>query len=703
MTGRVDSVQALAVVGWLAAHHGHPWTEAAALARVPQVTPTPEGLSAALATAGLTTRLVHRKIGRIDPATLPVVLFDRDGGLLILSQLEGGRARIVTPGGDRPEEELTPAALARRVTGEVLLVTPVATTDNPAQEGHWFWQPMRENAGAWAQVALAALCINVLGLALPIFVMNVYDRVIPNLAFVTLWTLAAGLLIAFAMDWGLRMVRAGVLDRIGRRLDIGISATLFRHALSLRPTLMPGGALGTATFLRDFEAVREFFGAQSLTAAIDLCFVGVFLFVLWLIVGPLAFVPAVAIVVTLVLAALAQWPMRHAVGQVQAAAARRQTVLIEALSGLETIKTLNAEPAMLREWDRSTVATARLTGKSRFWSAFATNGTQTIMQLNSLAVITLGVFLIAEGRITVGALIAANILSGRVLAPLGAMSQTVFRAQAARRSMAALSRLMAQPSERGDKVRSSLRLREGRVELRGVTYRYPGAEVPALDRLDLTLEPGDCVALLGRVGSGKSTLGKLVAGLIAPEEGQILIDGAAQAQFDPAELRAGIGYLPQDPELFTGTLGENLTIGAPGAAPDDIARALRIAGIDRFVAGLPQGLGTFAGERGRHLSGGQRQGIALARLILRRPKVLFLDEPTNAMDRDMETAVASRLSELRANGVTLILCTHRPSLAQTADRMVVLDGGRKALDGPKQAVLAAMQKAALGAPKPGQA
>ena len=550
-------------------------------------------------------------------------------------------------------------------------------------------------------MALAALCINVLGLALPIFVMNVYDRVIPNLAFVTLWTLVAGLLIAFAMDWGLRMVRAGVLDRIGRRLDIGISATLFRHALSLRPTTMPGGALGTATFLRDFEAVREFFGSQSLTAAIDLCFVGVFLFVLWIIVGPLALVPAVAIVVMLVLAALAQWPMRHAVGQVQAAAARRQTVLIEALSGLETIKTLNAEPAMLREWDRSTVATARLTGKSRFWSAFVMNGTQTIMQLNSLAVITLGVFLIAEGRITVGALIAANILSGRALAPLGTISQTVFRAQAARRSMAALSRLMAQPPERGAEVRSSLRIRAGRVELRGVTYRYPGTEVPALDRLDLTLEPGDCVALLGRVGSGKSTLGRLVAGLIAPDEGQILIDGQAQAQFDPAELRAGIGYLPQDPELFTGTLGENLTIGARDASGDDIARALRIAGIDGFVAGLPQGLGSFAGERGRHLSGGQRQGIALARLILRRPKVLFLDEPTNAMDRDMETTVAARLGELRDDGVTLILCTHRPSLAQTADRMVVLDGGRKALDGPKQAVLTTLQKAALGAPKPG--
>jgi ATP-binding cassette subfamily C protein LapB len=689
----------LATAAWLADHHGHPWTDDAARARLPRGEDTrrPEILSQALASAGLRGRMVTRRPDRFDPATLPAVLFDFDGTPFILASAAKGRFHIVEPARDGLESEVTARELRHRARRVAMLVTPRdrAEESEAAPAGHWFWQPMRENRWAWIQIVIAALAVNVLALAMPIFVMNVYDRVIPNFAFVTLTTLALGVGLAVALDFALRSVRAGVLERIGRRLDVGVSAALFRHALGLRPGDMPGGALGTATFLRDFETVREFFGSQSLVALIDLVFIGIFIAVLWLIVGPLALVPLIAIPIMLALAIGAQIPMGNAVARAQSAANRRQKVLIEALAGLETVKTLNAEPVMQREWDAATAASARVSGRSRFWSNFASNGTMVIQQGVSIGIITWGVFLIADGRISIGALIAANILSGRALAPLGAIAQTVFRAQYARRAMRSISELMAVPAERGDTIASPLTVAEGRIRTEGLSFSYPGSLTPAVSDLTLDIAPGEIVALVGRVGSGKSTLGKLLCGLLAPGQGTILVDGQNVAQYDPAELRRGVGYLPQEPELFTGTLGENLTIGAPRAGAEDISRALALAGMDGFVASLPNGLGTFIGERGGNLSGGQRQGLALARLILRRPRVLFLDEPTNAMDRDMESQVTERLSALRDDGTALILCTHRPGLAALAGRMVVIDRGRKVLDGPSQEVLGTLKQAAL--------
>lgn len=690
----------LRAAAWLADHHNRPWTDDAARARLPggEDTRKPEVLSRALASAGLRARMVTRRPDRLDPATLPAVLFDFDGTPFIVTSARGPRRlSIVEPAKDGLESEVSPRELRHRARRVAMLVTPEEERDEATgtQGGHWFWRPMRDNRWAWIQIVIAALAINILGLAMPIFVMNVYDRVIPNLAFITLTTLALGVGLAVALDFALRSVRAAVLERIGRRLDVGISASLFRHALGLRPSDMPGGALGTATFLRDFEMVREFFGSQSLVAVIDLVFIGIFIAVLWLIVGPLALVPLIAIPVMLTLAIVAQIPMGSAVAKAQAAANRRQKVLIEALAGLETVKTLNAEPVMQREWDAATAASARVSGRSRFWSNFATNGTMVIQQGVSIGIITWGVFLIADGRITIGALIAANILSGRALSPLGAIAQTVFRAQHARRAMASLSALMAVKPERRDTIASPLVVGAGRVATQGLTFTYPGSTVAAVNDVSLDIAPGEIVALVGRVGSGKSTLGKLLSGLLAPQQGTILIDGQNISQYDPAELRRGVGYLPQEPELFTGSLGENLTIGAPRAGREDIARALALSGMDGFVSTLPNGLNTFIGERGGNLSGGQRQGLSLARLILRRPQILFLDEPTNAMDRDMETQVTQRLSALREDGTALILCTHRPGLAALAGRMIVMDKGRKVLDGGSQQVLGTLKQAAL--------
>lgn len=700
-----DAIPGLETAAWLARYHGRPWSPEAVRARMPVGLDgrNPEDLARTLATVGLKSRLVLRKLRQIDPAVLPCILFDRDSGPVLLLGFSPDRrnARILDPESDAPEREIPLRKLSRRVGREVMLtsvrddlVDRRLETKTKDQSRHWFWGQMRDNRAGWTQVVIAALLINMLGLALPIFVMNVYDKVIPNLAYVTLWTLAIGVALAIGLDLALRSLRTGVLETVGRRLDTGIAATLFSHALSVRVADRPGGAAGLASHIRDFEAVREFFGSASFLSLIDLLFIGIFIFVLYILVGPLALVPLIAVPMVLVLAILAQLPMGRAAGTAQMLAGRRQAVLVESLMGLETIKTLNAEPVMQREWDRASANTARISGRSRFWSSFAASGTQMIQQGVSVAIIVWGVYLVAEGQITIGALIAANILAGRALAPLGTIAQTIFRAHYALRAMSALSQFMKVTPERSPEVLSSARVSEGATKLSDITYRYPGAGQDALQSVTFDIAKGECIAILGRVGSGKSTLGKLMCGLLAPDSGTLLIDKRSAGQYDPAELRAGVGYMPQEPELFTGSLRENLVIGRPHASESEIETALHQAAMDRFVADDPAGLDRFIGERGAQLSGGQRQGLALARLLLRQPKLLFLDEPTNAMDRDMEAEVVGKLRELNHAGTGLVLCTHRPALADLASRWMVIDRGRKILDGPRDTVVAQLKQAA---------
>lgn len=706
----------IAVVRWLAGHHQRPFSAAAVLGGLPQGFDgtDPALMARALAEVGLASRLVLRRVTTLDPAVLPCVLFQKKGGPLILTGIDrrAGVCRVIDPAEGPLEREVRRRNLNRRVRREALLAAPEG---DPAESrlspearaagrrpAHWFWGAVRANWGGWVQVILAALAINLLMLALPLFVMNVYDRVIPNLAFVTLWTLALGVAIAIGLDLLMRAVRAHVLERISRRVDTQVASTLFRQAMALPILNRPGGAAGIASHIRDFDAVREFFASASFVSLIDLMFIGVFLGMLWLIVGDLALVPLVAVPVVLILAFLAQLPLGRAAAKAQQMSGKRHVVLVETLLGIETVKSLNAEPAMQREWERAVAASSRVNGQSRFWSSLAANGAGLVTQAVSVAIIVWGVFLVAEGAITVGALIAANLLAGRVLSPLGTIAQTIFRAQYAAKAMGALSRFMALEPERAGAVKSGLRVREARVSVEGVSFTYPDAPKPALDGLALTIAPGEAVALLGRVGSGKTTLGRLLAGLLVAEKGQILIDGHAIGQYDPAELRAGIGYLPQDSELFTGTIRENLILGRPHAKPAEIERALYLSGMDAAVAAMPDGLETFVGEKGSRLSGGQRQGLALARLILRAPRLLFLDEPTSAMDQEMEARVAARLDALTADGTGLVLCTHRQSLANRAARFVVIDGGRKILDGPKDEVLEQLRRQALARSAPVQ-
>ncbi|WP_050928177.1 type I secretion system permease/ATPase [Aestuariivita boseongensis] len=696
----------LAVVEWFAREKSQTFNAAAVAGRLPHGTDLtkPEGLARALEVISLRSRFVLKDVRRLDPVVFPCVVFQKDGPPLVVTGIERKMATVVDPAAADMLREIRLRDLRRRIKPGVLLVTEAEDAVNrrldPAsalpRNSHWFWGAVRANWGAWSQIVLAAFCMNVLALALPLFVMNVYDRVIPNLAFVTLWTLALGVAIALALDLILRSARVSIIERIGRRVDLKVASSLFAQAMNVKLLTRPGGAAGMANTIRDFDIVRDFFASTTVVSLIDLLFIGIFLGALYMIVGPIALVPLLAVPLVMILAFIAQIPMGRAAEQAQRIATKRHVVLVESLVGVESIKSLNAEPVMQREWETAVAAAARVNSRTKTWSSVASHGTMLIQQAVSVIIIVWGVFLVAAGEITVGGLIAANILAGRVLSPLGTIAQTIFRAQHAVKALKNLDAFMDLPTERGPTVTSDLRASAGQLEFRKVTFTYPGTPNPVLSELSFAMKPGETLGILGKVGSGKTTMGKIAIGLIEPQSGQVLLDDIAITQYDPAELRRAVGYLPQQPDLFTGTLRENLTIGAADACDEAIHKALYYAAMDSFVSALPDGIETFLGEQGNRLSGGQKQGLALARILLRRPKLLFLDEPSSAMDHRMEALVAERLNELSKTGMGMILCTHRMSLANIVGRLMVIDQGKVLMDGPRADVLA---KLANNAPK----
>ena len=703
-TGLEDNALVLDLLGWFAARFGSAFSRAAVLGGLsgdPDLTSV-DGAEQVFATVGLKCRHYKQRLRRLDPAVLPCVAFREDGHPLIITEIDRRTRRVIwlDPAQNCDPAETTLKKAQAIIRPVLLLVTPdeaQASGTRPVasqpDNTHWFWRPIWENRSAWMQVLLASLLLNTLGLALPLFIMNVYDKVVPNLSFVTLWTLAIGVTVALGFDFLLRMIRSVTLHRIARRVDLKVGASVYRHALDLGLLDRPEGSSGMVGKIREYENIRDFFTSSTFISFFDLIFIGVFLAVLYIIVGPLVLVPLVAVPIVLTLALLARIPISSAAPLAVEQARRRQILLSESLRGIETVKSLSAEPDMRRSWEQILSATARTSGFAQFWSNASTHITAFVQQMTSVGVIIWGVYLIFAGDITVGALIAASLLTSRALAPLSMIAQATFRTQYALNSLRALDETMRVPTEPSRTIRSNLVVHRGDLKIDDLTFAYPDAESPAIDRLTLAIDAKECVALVGRVGSGKTTLGRLITGLLEPGSGTIRVDGFGLQQFARAELRAGLGYLPQRAELFTGTIRENLLLGQKNATQDQIERALYYAGFDRFISGSSQGLNMQIGEGGGRLSGGQAQALSLARLLIRPRKILFLDEPTNAMDQEMERLVCSRLAELNRDGTGLILCTHRLTVASMAERFVVLDQGRLLVDDKREAVLARLRGA----------
>lgn len=687
--------------------HGRPSTRAALTAGIPleQGCLTPSLFARSAARAGFASKIVRRPVAQIDAALLPAILLLKGDEACILLGWEGEgesiSARLLFPEAGQGEIRLTLAELDARYLGIAIFCRPRFVFDARAPEvgkvklRHWFWGVLAEQAPVYRDVIAAALLINVFALVLPLFSMNVYDRVVPNNAVDTLWMMALGVLLIIGMDFAVRLLRGHFIDLAGARIDVQLSASIMERVLGMRMEGKPASVGSFASNLRAFESVRDFIASATVSALIDFPFALIFILAILWISWPLALVPLIGIVVGVIYAYVVQHKMHELSETTYRASAMRNAALIESLTALETIKTQCAEGTVQRKWESTTAFLARVNAQSRLLSASAMNGASAIQQTVNVVLIIAGVYLIQAGYLSMGGLIAVTMLGGRAITPLGQAVGLLMQYQNARTAMESLEKLMANPVERGDDEFIHRPELDGEIEFRDVSFSYPGQAEPALKKVSFTIRAGEKVVVIGRTGSGKSTLQRLMLGLYTPSEGVVRIDGIDQRQLDPADLRRNVGFVGQDAMLFYGTLRENISIGAPYADDSAIVHAAEVAGLTQFVNRHPQGFDMLIGERGESLSGGQRQEVAIARAVLMDPPILLMDEPTSAMDFSTEHQFKLRLRQYAAHK-TVVIVTHRTSLIELADRIIVMDDGRIVADGPREMVVEALQSGKVG-------
>ena len=690
----------------LARIHGRPNTRAALIAGLPleKGTLTPSLFARAASRAGLSAKVARRSLDRIDALLLPAVLLlkGEEACVLLGWDESGTTARVLFPETGQGSVQVPRDALAERYAGIAIFCRPHFRFDQRTPQvgevklRHWFWGTLAEQWPVYRDVLGAALMINLIALALPMFTMNVYDRVVPNRAIETLWVLALGVIAILCVDMVLRSLRGYFIDLASARIDLQLSAGIMERVLGVRMEARPAAVGAFSSNLRSFETVRDFITSASVTAFIDLPFALLFMLVIALIAWPLIFPLLFGIVVVVVYAYILQHKMHDLSETTYRAGALRNATLVESLSALETIKTQGAEAVMQSKWEKSVAFVARVNNRMRFLAAAATNGALEIQQVLNVLVVVVGVYLIADNKLSMGGLIACTMLSSRALAPLGQLVGLLMQYHNAKVALTSLEQVMKNPVERPADASFVHRPElKGDIEFRDVQFNYPNSQIAALKGITCRVRAGEKVVVIGRIGSGKTTLQKLLLGLYLPTSGSVSIDGVDLRQLDPADLRRNIGYVAQDVTLFYGTLRDNIAIGAPYADDAAIVAAAEVGGLSDFVNRHPDGFDMMIGERGDSLSGGQRQGVAIARAFLMDPPILLLDEPTSAMDFSSEQQFKQRLKALAAHKTVLIV-THRNSLLDLADRVIVIDDGRVVADGPRDQVIQALQGGRIG-------
>lgn len=655
------------------------------------------------------------ELGRIDPALpglppLPAICYTQEGtAVAVLAQDSEATALVVNPDiSDKPTETALPELMAR-LSGETLSlarrVMPSVAGDAPSpastsRHGHWFWGPIIRMRWVYLQVAMAALLVNIFALASSVFSMIVYDRVIPNNATDTLIALLIGVTIIFISDFVIRTVRGYFLDLASSKADASIADALFEQMLDAQMHTRRGSSGALASTMKEFESIRDFLTSATLTTFIDIPFSILFLVVIWLIGGPMAYVPLIAIPIMLLAGLLVQPQLKKLTQESQQDGHHKHAILVETLSGLETIKSLGAGALMRRRWQEAVVHQSNVGLKSRMLAQLATNVANSSQQFVQVAVVALGAVLVRDGQLGFGAIIACTILSGRAIAPIAQITQLLTRMNQTLVSYRALNQLMLQEREHAyGKVYMSRPDFKGSIEFRNVTFTYPGASKPTLDGVSFQINPGDKVAIVGKVGSGKTTVSKLILGLYQPDSGTVLMDGVDVRQIDPADLRRELGVVLQEVWLIGGTVKQNIALGGQYPTDEEILHAAQIAGVDDFVRQHPEGYGLRLGERGEGLSGGQRQAISIARALVGKPKILLFDEATSAMDMGSETALLQRLGQAIGEN-TFVTITHKASLLQIVNKIIVIDQGRVAMQGTPEQLMRAQQQAQSVAPSP---
>lgn len=660
---------------------------------------TPTLFKRAAERANLAVTILKKPLNQIRAEFFPVTLLLNNDEACMLTGLDAQTnvASVIYPELGDAEVAVPLADLMKQYAGYMIVTKPKYVFDKrtPAvgkvRLKHWFWGTLADNKRIYRDVLIAAFLVNIFALAMPIFTMNVYDRVVPNRSLETLWVMAIGIAIIVIGDLILRTMRGYFLDWASTRVDIKLSARIMEQVLGTRLEHRSNSVGTLANNLRSFESVRDFITSATVTTLIDLPFGLIFIVVMAWISLPMIVPVIVGGIIMLLYAFSVQTKMHELSETMYRASALRNATLIESLVSLETVKALGIEGTMQRKWEHSAIYLSEVGSKLKLLSQSINNGSNALQQITNVVLVVLGVYLVTNGDLTMGALIASTMLAGRALAPIGQLAGLLTQYHTASTSLESLNEIMEKRVERP--VDSNFLSRptfRGDIEFREVSFSYPGAEEKALNKVSFKIKAGEHLALLGRMGSGKTTIHKLMLGLYQPTEGSILIDGIDIRQIDTAELRRCVGYVQQDTQLFYGTMRDNLTIASPHVDDATVLAAAHTGGIDEYINSHPKGFDLLVGERGETLSGGQKQGVGIARALINKPNIILLDEPTSAMDHSGEDAVKKRLSEA-TQGKTVVLISHRSGLFDLVGRIIVIDSGRVVADGAKDQVIEALR------------
>lgn len=670
-----------------------------------------QSLGEVLRSHGFENTLSKRDLQDIPSLVVPLVLMLHNEEAAVVVRIEGvGRNRIYFLRQiDGLEQQLSHDELVSLYLGYCWFIKPKVTADNRSDlpEYHlpksWFWKVIWRFKGYYYQVILATFIINFLALVSSLYVMNVYDRVIPNQAYETLWVLSIGVMLAILFEFLAKMIRGHLTDIAGKKADLIISSAIFRRMMALRLADRPASAGSYANNLREFESVREFMTSASLLVLVDLPFLLLFITVIFIVGGKLAIVPAIIIPIVIIVGFIVQRPLSRYINESMKESSQRQGLAVEALEGIETLKTNNATGWAQQRWDTYTAKTSASSIKVKDTANFMINFSVAMQQLNTVFLVLFGTYLIhnenTAERITMGALIAAVILSGRALSPLAQVAGLATRFQQAKLALEGLNNIIERPIERvPERKYISPSNIQGNITFENTCFQYQEDGKPAVSNLNLQIRAGEKIGILGRIGSGKSTMLKLASGLYDGSTGNVMLDNIDMRQIDPNFLRSQILLLSQSPRLFLGTLRENMDLArSDGYSSDqELLEALQRFGLDKIIRSHPKGLDMPLGEDGLGLSGGQKQIIALARMTLRNPRIVLLDEPTTGLDQATERMSLQAISQW-AQDKTLLVVTHRPQVLQIVNRIIVMDEGKVVMDGPRDLVLQRLMQNERGA------
>lgn len=616
------------------------------------------------------------KIKALSDDFFPMIAFSKKGEAYLLNKASEDEQVVVTHPLTREKTSVDLTTLESDFSGYSIIVKELNSREKEERAGHWFFSSFRKSKWLYVQVMVAAMVSNFLSLTTALFTMTVYDRVIPNGAFESLIALSIGVIIALGFDFLIKSLRAKFIDTASKRADLEISRRLFDRILTLSPSEQRQKTGAMAGTIREFETLREFFNSSTLVILIDLPFVFFFIYVISLIAGPLAYVFLTAVPLVIIVGlGIQPFLARITKGSVESGM-NKQSVLVETLNGLETVNATGSGKLMRKRYEEALNNQADSGNKIRTLSQFIINFAASVQQYAQVAAIFFGVYLIVDGQISQGALIGAVILGGRTMGPLSQLANTLSRVNGAITAYKNLASLIGNKFKAASDLSPISRpVFKGEIEFKNVSYTFQGAGQATLNNISFKIPAGQKVALVGKMGSGKSTLSRLIAGILEPSSGAILIDGVDVRQIDTADIRKNIGVMLQDSWLFSGTIRENIQMGFNEYDDEHVLGICKVAGVDDFVGSEPKGYELEIRERGIGLSGGQRQTINLARSLLHNPQILLLDEPTSSMDQGTEKSVIESLEKFSLEK-TMMIVTHRNPILSMVDRVFVIENGK---------------------------